>query len=1113
MREQKAAVHRRQNRQNNNFEDGEDQEDEWPEVDVNNLIIDLDIDIQKDSPEVMSGKNNKSSPVLKEKDQDKANKMKVKRSKDTKDLKSAKVGAEDRVEIIGESRDLKSTPTEKSSSVLNGLKLSSNRPVSSVSSVSRSVSSVSSVSRSLTTSTPTMANSGPPTQLSTVNMTNGVRPPFPPGYRPPMPPNPPGAPGYGGGQGGGGPPRQNLSQQARLSLYGGSALREALEQPPLKRLKVEATTMTDAATITEPESLGPCEPGTAVTLEGIVWHETMEGILVVNVTWRGKTYVGTLLDCARHSNQWSAPRFTESPPPKGKRGKRGARNPSPEIEMTVAKNLRSRKGQPNEGFAVPASPAKEGNKRKKEPKEGKSKKAKLAKVKQEEEEEIKIVTSDDNDEKPVVIEETFECPQPDCFKKYKAQSGLKYHISHAHTDTPKPAKDRINGVNGVKSGKKKEKESGGSSDSSGSQPSSGATSPSPDEAEEKHRQNGAISDKEGSVRTAGSQKQTVSPNGSKPIVSNQNHGSKNNNMCPGPAQMTAAPTGKTDTPPKNTGPKPIRPPLNARPIVPAQAPRPVGQLAANHMAPNLKPIQPKPTILPDPTPNVSFDDLKKKKEPKKKLSPKSNGKGGQSPKSAGSEASQINSPSTDGAPEGIISPDKASGHPAKTGETRNAYSDISDEGEDMEKRGAMNKSREGFPGTELRMQINNPANQLAQGQQPPSTPTKDSLPAPATGAAPKGSISTFKPDQKEISSGKEDNKSGEDKVNEGKKVVVSGPPAGTPEYYRMLEAYGFPPYPYPFPNGMDPNYHLHLLATDPNYKVKFEKDREEKARAFKDQIDKDNREKDLKTGVKVPTNLSSIKSEDPYKTNKPDESGKLTPKLSPALPPIAGSPTISVKAEFRTGKDPEVKKELGSEEGAKPTMETRGPPPGPQTYGFMSAAPFMRPPFGAPPFDPRHPMFASPNPMQMLGGPYGPHPGHPYFSPHGVRPPYPDNLLRPPSGPEDLSRSNGSKALEMLQQHASQYYSNHKIHELNDTKSPVSQGPNTPNSIQGKPLDGKPRMGSPSPVTKEKPSPPPPFRHEHTHTHLHLGYPLPIPGVPPPAHSTPMSSPPFSSAR
>ena len=36
------------------------------------------------------------------------------------------------------------------------------------------------------------------------------------------------------------------------------------------------------------------------------------GVLVVNITWRGKTYVGTLLDCARHTNQWSAPRYHRS---------------------------------------------------------------------------------------------------------------------------------------------------------------------------------------------------------------------------------------------------------------------------------------------------------------------------------------------------------------------------------------------------------------------------------------------------------------------------------------------------------------------------------------------------------------------------------------------------------------------------------------------------------------------------------------------------------------------------------------------------------------------------------------------------------------------------------
>ena len=47
---------------------------------------------------------------------------------------------------------------------------------------------------------------------------------------------------------------------------------------------MDAGTSTDAATLTEPEWLGPCEPGTAVNLEGIVWHETDAGrISITNI--------------------------------------------------------------------------------------------------------------------------------------------------------------------------------------------------------------------------------------------------------------------------------------------------------------------------------------------------------------------------------------------------------------------------------------------------------------------------------------------------------------------------------------------------------------------------------------------------------------------------------------------------------------------------------------------------------------------------------------------------------------------------------------------------------------------------------------------------------------
>ena len=66
-----------------------------------------------------------------------------------------------------------------------------------------------------------------------------------------------------------------------------------------------------------------------------------------------------------------------------------------------------------------------------------------------------------------------------------------------------------------------------------------------------------------------------------------------------------------------------------------------------------------------------------------------------------------------------------------------------------------------------------------------------------------------------------------------------GPSPGTLEYHKYLAANGFPPFPYPYPVGMDPNYHVQLLKKDLIYKAKWEKDRVERERAFKEELDKD----------------------------------------------------------------------------------------------------------------------------------------------------------------------------------------------------------------------------------------------------------------------------------
>ena len=216
------------------------------------------------------------------------------------------------------------------------------------------------------------------------------------------------------------------------------------------------------------------------------------------------------------------------------------------------------------------------------------------------------------------------------------------------------------------------------------------------------------------------------------------------------------------------------------------------------------------------------------------------------------------------------------------------------------------------------------------------------------------------------------------------------------------------------------------------------------------------------------------------------------------------------------------------EEGVKPTMETRGPPPGPQTFGYMHPS-MVRPPFSSlaglpPPFDPI--LTSSLAPFGLPGGP-NPYlgsirpptgafsfPGDPLRSPFPSLPTSTDDLVRAglPGGPPGLS---GTKALDLLQQHASQYYANQKLAELQERalKSPSASISSGSGSIGVSPSVSKSittmaGKDTPSPVSttaSDKSKSPPPLRHVHTHTHTHiglggLGYPLlpPVPGALPP---------------
>lgn len=137
-------------------------------------------------------------------------------------------------------------------------------------------------------------------------------------------------------------------------------------------------------------------------------------------------------------------------------------------------------------------------------------------------------------------------------------------------------------------------------------------------------------------------------------------------------------------------------------------------------------------------------------------------------------------------------------------------------------------------------------------------------------------------------------------------------------------------------------------------------------------------------------------------------------KSSPASSSLSsGSKSKDIKSEE---KEPKVK-----QEGQKPTMETQGPPPPPTSQYYL---PYMGP-AGNPFFpDPSHPMYRN----MMV-------PTSPYNASYHLQ-------MARFSSPEDLSRNPNTKALDLLQQHANQYYNTHKIHELservNQLKSPTS---------------------------------------------------------------------------
>ncbi|OQR74645.1 zinc finger-like, partial [Tropilaelaps mercedesae] len=242
----------------------------------------------------------------------------------------------------------------------------------------------------------------------------------------------------------------------------------------------QGTLCSSVGIVTEPDSLGVCEPGTSVLLEGIVWQETEGGVLVVNVTWRGKTYVGTLLDATRHD--WAPPRLTDESEERNRSLGFGGRTKRTGQTRTLSgsedNNLsKLRNGKGRRSFTpVPASPGKcaspvaaDSPKVKKPMSEQQDKvKDKESATGQQQDRErdgggssdkessssgaggssksgggsgasgrVTRVMAEDED----ALEEAsmLECPEPACHKRFKQLNGLRYHQTHAHNDrTPPP---------------------------------------------------------------------------------------------------------------------------------------------------------------------------------------------------------------------------------------------------------------------------------------------------------------------------------------------------------------------------------------------------------------------------------------------------------------------------------------------------------------------------------------------------------------------------------------------------------------------------------------------------------------------------------------------------
>ncbi|XP_053557594.1 zinc finger protein 608 isoform X2 [Bombina bombina] len=503
------------------------------------------------------------------------------------------------------------------------------------------------------------------------------------------------------------PVSSSISPQILPSYFppSSSTIAAPVEQLLVRTRSVGVNTC-DVGVVTEPECLGPCEPGTSVNLEGIVWHETEEGVLVVNVTWRNKTYVGTLLDCTKHD--WAPPRFCDSPTSdldmRGGRGRgkraRSATNvaapPGPDANFIESRGLQNknrggangkgRRGSLNaSGRRTPpncsiddvkANPS-TASKRKSKPsmdldlnsssednKSGKRVRTNSRSTPTTPQGKNEVAFLDQGCSSPVLI----DCPHPNCNKKYKHINGLRYHQAHAHLDPENKMEFEQDGEDKISDCEESlnnvalecdELSTSLDQIKAPTSPGSNSTPGTPKCKKElaNNSQNQIGNSKTG--KTSGKKKGLNTEHNNLPVISNMAVSMDNCSVIDGgltvempklEAEGLVDKKNLADKSKKSSNckiDKNLSRLKTARPIAPAPAPTPPQLIAipstaftntttgtipglpsltttivqATPKSPPLKPIQPKPTIMGEPsTVNPSLASLKdKKKKEKRKL--------------------------------------------------------------------------------------------------------------------------------------------------------------------------------------------------------------------------------------------------------------------------------------------------------------------------------------------------------------------------------------------------------------------------------------------------------------------------------------------------------------